>query len=169
MSDPALAYTGKLYTVARQVLTVVSGGLSAAGRPAPSRQYVADGNLVAWDCEQLVVAVDSTQGHQGNVAVEDLGPAFAMAPRAATLGVWLLRSAPMLDDEGTPPAAAEIDANAEIVLADPMVMLWYLWHAHERDELAPCKGLSFQRWQALGPMGGLTGGVLRLNVDLVGI
>lgn len=161
MGDPQ-----RLYLLASQVLETVATGLADAGLVVPARRYVADGNAVAWDCEQLVVSVDSTQGYEGNVAAEQLGPAFAMALRAATLGVWIVRPAPALDDEGTPPPADEIDANAQVVLQDPMVTLECLWRAHAAGELGSCKGLAFQRWQAIGPSGGLTGGVLRLNVDL---
>ena len=39
--------------------------------------------LVAWDCEQLVVAIASTYSHEGNVATEYQGPVVAMAARAA--------------------------------------------------------------------------------------
>lgn len=164
-----MASPDRLYGVARQVLDTVAAGLTAAGKSVPTRQYVADGNLVAWDCEQLVVSVESTQGSAGNPAVEYQGPAFALAMRTATLGVWICRCCPAVDDDGDPPAADAIDASAQVVLADPMVMLDCLWRAHNSGALATCSGLAFQRWQAIGPMGGLTGGVLRLNIDLTAV
>lgn len=166
-----MAQPDRLYGIARVVLDTVAAGLNAAGgsHVAPSRQYVADGNMVAWDCEQLVVAVDSTQNHAGNAAVESVDLAFAMAARSATLGVWLVRCCPTVEDDGEPPAAAEIEASAQTVLADPMIMLDCLWRAHTAGNLGTCKGLAFQRWQSLGPMGGLTGGVLRLNIDLTSV
>lgn len=155
----------RLYGVARQVLDTVSAGLTAAGAEAPARQYVADGNLVAWDCEQLVVAVASTYSHQGDVASEFAG-VMAMVPRAADLEVWLVRCCPTPDDDGEPPSADDIDASAAVVLADPMVIVECLWKAYEAGDLASCKGLVFRRWQAVGPSGGLTGGVMRLSVNL---
>lgn len=159
----------RLYGLARQVLDTVAAGLEAANQPAPARQYVADGNLVAWDCEQLVVAVEQTLGHQGNVSAESLDPglAFAMAPRAAVMGIWLVRCCPTVNDEGKPPAAERVDESAQLVLRDPQIMLETLWRAHAAGDLGDCQGLVFQRWQAVGPEGGLTGGVLRLSINLV--
>lgn len=164
-----MASHDRLYGIARVVLDTVAAGLATAGHDVPARQYVADGNMVAWDCEQLVVAVDTTQNHQGNVAVEATDLAFAMAARSATLGVWIARCCPTVDDDGSPPPADEVDASAQVVLADPMIMLDCLWRAHAAGDLGSCKGLAFQRWQAIGPMGGLTGGVLRLNIDLTAV
>ena len=162
--------TDRVYAIARRVLDTVADGLANAGTPhtPPARQYVADGNLVAWDCAQLVVAVDSTQNTDGNPAAEYQGPA-AMAARVATLAIWLLRECPTVDDEGQPPTAAAIDASAQVVLADPTIMLDALWTEYRAGTLIGCHGLAFQRWQAVGPMGGLTGGVLRLNVDLTAV
>ena len=161
----------RLYGVARQILDAVAAGLEQAGgdHKPPSRQYVSDGNLVAWDCEQLVVAVASTFSHDGNVATEYQGTAVAMAPRAAEVEVWLVRCCPTPDDDGEPPAADAIDASAAVVLADPMIILDTLWRKHAAGELASCKGLAFRRWQAVGPSGGLTGGVLRLVVNLTDV
>lgn len=159
----------RLYGIARQILDTASAGLTAAGLTAPERQYVADGNMVAWDCEQLVVAIVATYSHEGNVAQETQMPAFAMAPRAAEVEVWLARCAPTMDEDGTPAAAEAIDASAGVVLADPMVILDCLWRAHAAGNLASCKGLVFRRWQAVGPSGGLTGGVLRLAVNLTDV
>ena len=57
-------------------------------------------------------------------------------------------------------------SGAAVVLADPMVIVECLWKAYEAGDLASCKGLVFRRWQAVGPSGGLTGGVMRLSVNL---
>ncbi len=166
-----MASPDRLYGIARQILDTVAAGLDGAGpsHAAPSRQYVSDGNLVAWDCEQLVVAIAATYSHEGNVATEYQGPAVAMAARAAEVEVWLVRCCPTPDDDGEPPTAAAIDASAAVVLADPMIILDTLWRKHAAGELATCKGLVFRRWQAVGPSGGLTGGVMRLVVNLTDV
>lgn len=130
---------------------------------------MSDGNLVAWDCEQLVVAIAATYSHEGNVAAEYQGDAIAMAARAAEVEVWLVRCCPTQEDDGTPPAADEIDASAAVVLADPMIITDTLWRKYAAGELSTCKGLAFRRWQAVGPSGGLTGGVMRLVVNLTDV
>lgn len=164
MGNPA-----RIYGIARATLDCVAAGLTTAGgdHMPPTRQYVADGNLVAWDCEQLCVSVEDTHSIVGNPAAESQDPDLAMAMRAATIGIWLVRCCPMMDDDGEPPTADAIDASAQVVLADPQIMVDALWNAQQAGQLATCRGLAFQRWTAVGPQGGLTGGVLRIAVALL--
>lgn len=159
----------RLYAIARQVLDLAGAALATTEAGAPARQYVSDGPLVAWDCEQIVVTVENTYSHRGDVSVEDTSPLDCLVMRAAVLGVWVVRCAPTLDDDGTPPDANEIDTNAAIVLADPMVLLDAIVDAYRAGLLLGCHGLAFQQWQGVGPEGGLTGGVLRLRVDLTAV
>lgn len=159
----------RLYGVARQVLDLVAAALDATPAGAPDRRYVSDGPLVAWDCEQLVVAVEGTVSHDGDLMVETPGPVNCLVMRAATLGVWIVRCAPTVEDDGTPPPADDIDANAAVMLADPTVMLDAIVTAYQAGELAGAFGLALLGWDGVGPEGGLVGGVLRVRVDLTAV
>jgi hypothetical protein len=155
----------RLYGIARAMLDCVAGALTAP----PERRYVSDGPLVAWDCEQLVAAVERTISTSGNAAVEVQDPSLAFVMRSATVGLWLVRCCPTMDDDGTAPTAEAVDASAQVVLRDPTVMVRALWSAQQAGTIGGCRSMAFLGWQAVGPSGGLTGGVLRMAVDLTSV
>ena len=152
----------RLYDVAHQALTLVADALPNC----PARRYVSDGPMLAWDCEQVAVTVESVYGHQGNVASAQVDPVQCLRMSGAVLGVWVVRCAPTMDDDGTPPAAVTIDTNAAVVLGDPIVMLDALTAGLRSGAWLGAYGLAFEEWTGIGPEGGLTGGVLRVRVDL---
>lgn len=156
----------RLHTVASQALTLATAALEASEAGAPARRYVSDGPMLAWDCEQVVVTVESVFGHAGNIAAAAVDPVQCLVMRGAVLGVWVVRCAPTMADDGTPPPAAEIDANAEVVLADPTVVFDGLLAGLRDGSWLGAHGLAFEEWTGIGPEGGLTGGVLRVRVDL---
>lgn len=155
----------RLYGIARQVLDIAHGAIT----DPPERHYVSDGPLVAWDCEQVVVTAETMTGHAGDVSVEDQSPIGCLVMRAALLGVWVVRCAPTMDDDGDPPSAAAIDTNAAVMLQDPLMVANALVAAYRAGTLSHCHGISLQGWQGIGPEGGLTGGVLRLRIDLTAV
>lgn len=155
----------RLYGIARAMLDCVA----AAVPDPPARLYVSDGPLVAWDCEQLVAAVERTASTAGNAAVEVQDPTLGFVMRSATIGLWLVRCCPTMDDDGTAPPADQIDASAQTVLADPTVMVRALWAAQQAGTIGGCRSMAFLGWQGVGPQGGLTGGVLRMAVDLTSV
>jgi len=156
----------RLYTVASQALEIAVAALEASAGGAPARRYVSDGPMLAWDCEQVAVTAESTFGHQGNISAPVVDPVQCLAMRGAVLGVWVVRCAPTMDDDGEPPAAAAINANAAVVLADPTVVFDALAAALRDGTWLGAHGLAFEEWTGIGPEGGLTGGVLRVRVDL---
>jgi hypothetical protein len=167
----------RIYNVAREALEIAVAALNTAaaeaapGTPeaaavAPARQYVSDGPLVAWDCEQVVVTVENTFGHQGDPTAErSLVDCLTM--RAVTLGIWIVRCAPTMDDDGEPPPAETIDSNALVTLADPGIVTDAIVSAYKAGAFG--YGLAVEQWQGVGPEGGLVGGVLRLRVDLTAV
>ena len=160
----------RLYGIARQLLDVAVAGLDDHTQGgAPARQYVSDGPLIAWDCEQVVVTVESTLGHEGDVTTEVASPVNCLMMRAAQLGIWVVRCAPTVTEDGLPPLAQDVDDNAAVVLTDVMVLADVVADAYRRGELLGCHGLAFQQWQGIGPEGGLVGGVLRVRVDLTAV
>lgn len=154
----------RLYQVARVVLDTVVATLENP----PPRRYVSVGNP-AFDCEQVVVSVDRTLGHAGDIAQEVTAPLGCLVMRAVDIGVWVIRCAPTMNDDGQAPSAASLEASAAALLRDPVVILNGLVAAHQAGTLAPSRGLGFLNWQALAPEGGFAGGVQRIRLDLTGV
>lgn len=161
-----MARPDRLYDLAAAVLDVAVAALVESDAGCPDRRYVADGPAVAWDCEQVVVTVEGTFGHGGDVSSETTEPIRCLWMRGARLGIWVTRCAPTMDDNGNPPPAAEVDANARAVLADPQVLADAVVAAYKDGQLVDVPGLSLEQWQGIGPEGGLTGGVLFVRADL---
>lgn len=156
-----------LYDLAEATLTALVAGWPDDAQPLPDRQYVSDGTVV-WDCESLVVIVNSTFGTDSDVAVEQIiqmGMGFAL--RAAQIGVLLLRCVPVVNDEGEPPTAEEIDGSANVILRDSIALMNVLVAAQTAGELATCQGLAFERWASQGPTGGFGGGLLQFRALLL--
>lgn len=156
----------RLFGLASDVLGIAVASLTATDAGCPNRSYVSDGPLIAWDCEQVVVSVERVYGTDGDVSAEVVDPVRCLVMRAAMIGVWVVRCAPTMDDDGNAPTAAAIHENAEVILADPMVVFDGLLAAHRAGDLSAVGGLAFEQWEGVGPDGGLVGGVLRLRVDL---
>lgn len=155
----------RAYRVAADVLDEVVAGLEAGGAGAPARRYVNDGALVAWDCEQVVVGVESIHGHTGELFSSDR-PIDCLLMRAAVLTVWIVRCSPTMRDDGTPPSPAQIDASARAVLSDPLVALNAVVDAYRAGRVTDTHGLAFVESATVGPEGGYVGTATRFRVDL---
>lgn len=154
----------RLYDVASQVLDICSAGLT----DAPERQYVTQ-SLPAFDCEELIVGADGILGHDGDISIETTGPVRCLSMRAAELSVWLVRCVPSIDANTQPPTAAQMDASAQRLLADPLEMFNALMAAYLAGEFSTCFGLAFMRWTSVVDQGEFGGGVLRVRVDLTAV
>jgi hypothetical protein len=106
------------------LLDAVVDHFQAAGRELPDRQCVVAGEprAFAWDCEQLTV---SLQGIGWGPAVSATAntprtgsPASVMSTRHVVLAVTLVRCTPQMEDDGTPPPAAELDAAGRLFMRD---------------------------------------------------
>lgn len=139
--------------------------------PLPTgRQYVNWGNVI-WDCEQLVVTIERTFGHLGDVSAEqiDVQP-LTMAVRAVTIGVWIIRCVPDIDASGERiilPTPHALDDSAKLLAADTDVVLAILAKAQRKNQLLACGSVGFENAIAQGPEGGFSGGVTRLRVGLL--
>lgn len=156
-----------LYDLAEATLSAIVAGWPVDAEPIPDRQYVSDGTIV-WDCESLVVIVNSTFGTDSDVAVEQIiqeGLGFAL--RAAQIGVLILRCVPVIDDDAEPPTAEAIDGSANVILRDSIALMNVLVAAQQNGELATCNGLAFERWSSQGPAGGFGGGILQFRALLL--
>lgn len=159
----------KIYNLARASLDAIVGRWDSDAEPLPDKQYVSNG-LVIWDeCEQLAVEVERTNGTLGDLSQPIIDQTPLTAMRFVTLAVWLIRCVHDLQVEGenvTLPSADEMEADAQILLADPTAILNALVAARKAGDLGACGGLAFDEWTAQGPDGGLAGGVLRVRLAL---
>ncbi len=162
----------RIYAMADAALAAVVDGWPAEAQLLPEKQYVSAG-LVIWDaCEQLAVEVEGTAGAEADLATQTLiqNPAQAgWAMRYVRLAIWIIRCVHDISVAGDTlavPNAVDIDADAQIILADAQATLNTLIAAVRAGTLGSCSGLLFDAWDAQGPEGGYGGGVLRVRLAL---
>lgn len=102
--------TGTRLTIREMAVTILGAVVDhfdAAGVALPARRYVAPGDPaeIAWDCEQLVVAIQGIGWGQAPAAGAQLtrvgSPVSAMALRHAVFVVMLVRCTPAEGDPDT--------------------------------------------------------------------
>lgn len=109
--------------LAQKVLDGVVAHFEAADVTLPDRQYVAPGNpqLIAWDCEQLVVSLTGIGwGSAPEAATGSVKPGSQISVqgvRHAVLSIQLVRCTPVSRDARTPwpPVQAIQDAGTEFM------------------------------------------------------
>lgn len=161
----------RIYTLARATLDAVIDRWDGGAEPLPERQYVSNG-IVIWDsCEQVAVEVETTFGIDGNVANEIIDgsgvPVWSL--RAVGLVVWIIRCVHDIDVVGENviiPTAAEMEADAQILLADPTAIVNAIVAAQKAGDL-PCQSVAFERGQMQGPEGGYAGWAVRVRIALI--
>lgn len=158
----------RLWLLASAVKAAIVEGYSDADAELPDRQYVTVGNP-AHDCEQLVVAVENTFGHEGAIQQELVEPHMARpahALRASRMAIHLLRCWPVVGDDEQPPTPDAEEEAAELALTDSQLLLNVIVAAQRAGDLPRCGGVAFEQWTALTPSGGIGGGVLRVRLTL---
>jgi hypothetical protein len=108
---------------AQGLLDEVVAFYAANGATLPDVQAVVPGSPgnVAWDCEQVTVALAgiTTGSGQGALPLPQHGaPAGVALPRMATWSIQVVRCSPTPDEEGQPPGATELAAAGALALAD---------------------------------------------------
>lgn len=111
--------------LAQKVLDGVVAHFEAANVPLPDRRYVAPGNpqLIAWDCEQLVVSLTGIGwGSAPDAATGSIKPGSQVSVqgvRHAVFSIQLVRCTPVSKDSRTPwPPAEEIQAAGVAFMKD---------------------------------------------------
>lgn len=163
----------RTYDVARTALDLLVADWPAdpdVALPLPARRYVNWGAVI-WDCDQIVVSIERTFGHTGDVSAEqiDVQP-MTMAVRAVTLAIWIVRCVPDIDASGEQivlPTPAELEASAQVFAADTDQVLAILARRQRQHDFASCDGLGFENCLASGPEGGFAGGVTRLRAEIL--
>lgn len=132
----------------------------------PPRRYLAAGQQqgIAADDEHLCVSLAGLyRGASVNSRAASGSPAkgAGAAPLArAEYFVRLLRCVATVDDEGRPPAAAQVHADGLRLMEDPGQLLdaLYSWAAAEPHNLT----VDFGPVEPVGPEGGLAGHLVRV-------
>jgi hypothetical protein len=101
--------------IAVSILDAVEGHFAASDNDLPERRYVAPGtpDSIAWDCEQLVVALSGVGwGQAEDLAGGSLkmGTQSNMAVRHAVFNVQLIRCTPSVSARGQAPTADKLHA-----------------------------------------------------------
>lgn len=151
----------RVWATASTALDVVTAALVSP----PARQYVAIG-VPALDCEQVAVSIDRIIGHQGNPSTEDTNPVRCLTMRAVELSIWVVRCAPVVLDDGSPPTVAALNASAQEMAGDPPTILQALLDAFRDGTLGSSWGVVFLDARAITPQGGLAGWQQRVRYDL---
>jgi hypothetical protein len=114
-----------LRPVAQGLLAVVVDHYADAGVALPERRVIVPGapGVVAWDCEQVTLALANiaTQSGVGNrisLVPQTGGPASVGLARLATWAIQVVRCTPTSDDDGNPPSADKLDEAAAMALDD---------------------------------------------------
>jgi hypothetical protein len=109
----------ELIAVAQGILAAVVNYFTANGVPLPDRQYIAAGSpqVIAWDCEQLVVSLADI-GWGRSVDATQLSPSFGKqaginAMRHATFAIQLVRATPVVQDGAEAPILPSVQAMAD--------------------------------------------------------
>lgn len=116
----------------------------------PGRMVLMPGSQIVWDdcCNgQLWVRV---------VGVEPIRDAGCLYAFRATIGVGVVRCAAVLDDQGRPPSAADVTADAVRQNLDLQIIGDTLACHDDVDALT--------RWAPAGPQGGCTAGEWQATV-----
>jgi hypothetical protein len=162
--------TGLLGLLADQALAAVQVAYTADvdAEPLPDRQLVSAGQA-PWDCELLnvwVVRDYPTSGGPEGALMQSISSHAGHYFRAAVLGIQLVRCYPLGPDQGGPPPLATEVAAAETIHADVDRLWQALLYAADRGEFSQRNGVVYEGWQAVGPEGGLAGGVMTLHALL---
>jgi hypothetical protein len=141
---------------------LLASALSCITNP-PARQFVAHGRW-AHDCEAVVVAITS-------IAMEPFAPAMCATKDVVSMSVYVVRCFVDMDDDGNPPAAADITADAVQAAGDLGALVGGLGDRWGAGTLFPsivhltCEQVTFVGSNPIGPEGGLAGWELQLTVN----
>lgn len=147
-----------VYEPAAALLSDVGDCLINNNRELPDRRYVANGSIAFDCCSELVVQVESVA--QGSVG-QPVNVATRIGWYHANIAVWVVRCAPVMADDGTPPSAEAIDGSARGILEDARALL-----ECARRRMTGCNDVALTGITIVGPEGGCVAAVLRLSIQL---
>jgi hypothetical protein len=158
-----------LQDLAEAVLDAAGDILATTGNPEITRAFVSHGPPALDCCDQLAVHVANigeAATQAGTVLQPGLRHAFARVNLTALM-ITVTRCHPVLDGDGDPPTAAELNEAAAMLNADA----WSLWTQLFRMQdtlFAACDLVFFDGIIPLPPQGGCAGYVMAIRFELGG-
>mgnify|MGYP001792728183 CR=1 FL=1 len=157
----------RLWDVATTLLSTVAAAFDGTDRP-PSVAYVADGQITLdFGAEDaLVVTFDRLRPGLAGV-----GAAGGHIDHATILtgefSIYVLRWAPVPDDQGNGPTTAEMHVAARIMLDDTLLVATTVLTGFANGTfLGTCGDASFLDSTPVGPQGGFEGSRFRIAATL---
>lgn len=155
----------ELATTAGNILTAVVAHFDAAGVELPERRYVAAGHPreIAWDCEQLTVALEGIgwgQARDESAPNPRVGsPASVYAVRHAIVAVQLVRCTPKANGRDPLPTPEAIHAAGLAYMRDAGLLSQALVTiaAELRAGLTRESSVELGAIESIGPDGGYHG------------
>lgn len=163
----------RLFELCERVRDAVIDGFANAGVDLPERRYVANGQQqVAYDCEQMTVAHQISQGHTGSVVNLGLSAnprAAEHSLRAALIVVSIVRCGPKPTSTGQrliPPTVEAEESSAAEIYADGQLALNSIQQAQKDGDLGSCSSVAFLDLQTPGTAGLYASSVLRVQIGM---
>ena len=159
----------ELVTLAQSLLDVAAAALTAAGQDVPDRVFISASQPPAepTECAETLAA---WPGPLRTVPVPPLQKRGCTSKTLAELHVTLYRCVPIMQEDGTPPTVAELDASGKSLAVDG----WVIWRAVLRawsdgtlfDDIS-CQSIDLSRGMInLPPLGGIAGWDITVLVSL---
>lgn len=166
---------GRLYTIGKSILDVLSTQLAAAGIDVPERRYVHSGQVAidfaGTNCaEEFVVTFLQMYSGEPGVGGQTISkPVSGGVPLTAVYGVILTRCVPVQNARGIPPDHNDLDASGSQILHDTMSIAHIIADQERMRTLVPDPAslVGFGIVTPYGPEGGVGGSVTQLYVSLV--
>jgi|SRR5215831_15391311 len=145
-----------IYGAATKLLDLVKQQLTTAGVVLPDRVYVAPGVDLALDCEQLTVhlsrIISNFQGQDTPYPVMT----HKLLRKSAEFYVTLARCVPSMNDDGSPPPVADMDAAASVVMKDMRELRRALEQIEHQHLMMPINvPVTIGPATTIGPLGGI--------------
>ena len=128
--------------------------------PLPSRRYWLMGSP-AIDCEQL--AVSFVQMYLGAPGDQASTPQRCHVPRTAVVSIILSRPAPVVGQNGRPPAGNKIEESSYIAAVDSWVLMECINEFDQWDDTGYGLGV-IATLESQGPEGGFISSILHLTL-----
>lgn len=157
----------RLWDVATTLLSTVAAAFDGTDRP-PSLAYIADGQVTLdFGAEDaLIVGFDRMHSNITGSPV-DGGRIDAATIVSAEFSIYVIRTAPMPDDQGNGPTTDEMHTAAQIMLDDALLVATTVLTGFANGTfLGTCGDASFLDSTPVGPQGGVEGTRFRIAVTL---
>lgn len=145
------------------ILTALSLAFTAGSRPLG--RVVRFSGIPSWDCEMLAAWTGMRLGGRGTIA--DADPVTKAVKPVVEVNLLLLRCVTALNDDGTPPSEALVDADGDGFMTDMWIMQHTIDVGLTDGTLWPaCSAVNVRPIRPLSPSGNLSGMTTTIEVTL---